>query len=207
MQQTYLTTGFVRLCWYELLKLIVLNITFLLCCMPIVTIPAALTALSCSCQRILLGEKHWLSEFFRSLRRDFWQSLPLGLLFVIGPLALSYGCLFYYQASKGEGLAIALSVFCFICIYLLCCMGAYAFQMLARVNLGVAAIVRNTFCLTFQQSQTTFTWLFLAFIMILAVVLTFPYSLPWGLLLGGSLPCFAATRGILPVIDTIIVKE
>ena len=39
------------------------------------------------------------------------------------------------------------------------------------------------------------------------MALLLPYSLPWLVLLGGSLPCFTAARGALPVIDDLIVKE
>ena len=40
-----------------------------------------------------------------------------------------------------------------------------------------------------------------------AVVLLLPYSFPWLALLGAALPCFAASRGVLPVIDDLVVKE
>ena len=41
----------------------------------------------------------------------------------------------------------------------------------------------------------------------LILSVTLPYSLPLILLLGASLPCFTAARGILPLIDTLIRKE
>ena len=37
---------FFRLCWDNLLTLIGLNLLFLICCVPLVTLPAALTALA-----------------------------------------------------------------------------------------------------------------------------------------------------------------
>ena len=40
-----------------------------------------------------------------------------------------------------------------------------------------------------------------------AVILLLPYSFPWLALLGAALPCFTASRGLLPVIDDLIVKE
>ena len=39
------------------------------------------------------------------------------------------------------------------------------------------------------------------------VRLCFEKLLPRMVLLGGSLPCFTAARGTLPVIDDLIVKE
>ena len=34
-----------------------------------------------------------------------------------------------------------------------------------------------------------------------------PYTLPWLVLLGASLPCFAAARGTVPVLEHLIMKE
>lgn len=34
-----------------------------------------------------------------------------------------------------------------------------------------------------------------------------PYTLPGLVLLGASLPCFAAVRGTMPVLEHLIVKE
>lgn len=80
-------------------------------------------------------------------------------------------------------------------------------NVLARVNLKVGAVLRNAFYLTFWQAKAVFGWMLLSFGLMAVIWLLFPFSLPWILLLGGSLPCFAAARGVLPVLDTIIVKE
>ena len=207
MQEPYLQMGFIRLCWEKLFWLILLNILFLVCCMPVLTIPAAVTALSCACQGALLEQSHLVRRFFRSFRSNLAASIPLGLLFIAGPIALCYGCVFYYQSAQGEGFLVVLSVFCLVWVFLLFCIGAFAFQMLARVNLKISAVLRNAFCLIFSQKKMIFGWLLLPFGMLSAIWLLFPYSVPWIVLLGGSLPCFAAARGVLPVIDTMIVKE
>ena len=49
--------------------------------------------------------------------------------------------------------------------------------------------------------------LLLALALTAVMALLLHYSLPWLALLGGSLPCFTAARGTLPVIDDLIVKE
>lgn len=207
MQEPNLETGFVRLCFEKLFTLIVLNLMFALICVPILTIPAALTALTSACQASLMDEKQIYRRFWRGFCVNFLQSLPIGAVFMIAPMALLYGCLFYFQLSQGEGASVILSVFCFICIYLLFSIGAFAFQILARVELKVVDIIKNAFYLTFQHPKIVLGWMLLAFIIVVVCWGLFPYSLPWVLLLGISLPCFITTRGILPVIDAKIVKE
>lgn len=207
MQKPYLQTGFIRLCWEKLFWLIVLNVLFLICCVPVLTIPGAVTALSCACQGALIEQPHLVRRFFRSLRDNLLASIPLGLLFLVGPIALCYGCMFYYQSAQGEGFLIVLSIFCLVWVLLSFWIGAFAFQMLARVKLKLSAVLRNAFFLTFFQASTVFGWMLLSIGLVAVIMLLFPYSVPWILLLGGSLPCFAAARGVLPVIDTFIVKE
>ena len=76
MREPYFQTGFLRLCWQKLFWLIVWNLLFLLCCLPVVTAPAAATALACVCQGMLLEEPRLFRRFFRSFRQNFLPSLP-----------------------------------------------------------------------------------------------------------------------------------
>ena len=46
--------GLVRQCWRHLFSLMILNLLTLAGCLPVLSIPAALTALSRSCQDLLL---------------------------------------------------------------------------------------------------------------------------------------------------------
>lgn len=68
-------------------------------------------------------------------------------------------------------------------------------------------MLRNAFLLTFMQARAAIGWMVLSFSLLAVIWLLFPYSVPWIVLLGGALPCFAAARGTLPIIDTMIVKE
>ena len=100
-----------------------------------------------------------------------------------------------------------LACFCLIGSYLLWCIGALAFQMQAGVELKLPALLKNAICLTFRCPALVLGWLLLALALTAVMALLLPYSLPWLALLGGSLPCFTAARGTLPVIDDLIVKE
>lgn len=81
MQRDYRTAGFVRLCFEKLLPLMVLNLLFLLTCLPVLTAPAGWTALCRACQSLLLEENQPYRRFLRSFRTNFLPSLPLGVLF------------------------------------------------------------------------------------------------------------------------------
>lgn len=207
MQEGYRSAGFVRLCFEKLLPLVVLNLLFLLTCLPVLTAGAGWTALCSACQGLLLDEKQPYRRFWRAFRANFLPSLPLGVIFFAGPAAVLYGCWFYSRLSEGTGIAAAISCFCLVCSYLLWCAGAFAFSMLARVELKLSALLKNAFTLTFRFPRLALGWLLLSFALTAAVILLLPYSFPWLALLGAALPCFTASRGALPVIDDLIVKE
>lgn len=205
MCEPYLQTGFVRLCWQKLFHLMVLNVLFLLCSAGVLTIPAALTALSCGCQALLLEEPHPFCSFFRAFRESLLGALPLGLLFPLAPAALGYGCLFYVQNAAERPLFTAYAVFCLLwcCLTFFCACLAYG--MYARVMLSPWAAMKNGFVLLFRGYALG--WLLAALLLAAAGGALLPYTLPWLALLGASLPCFTATRGTVPVLEHLIVKE
>lgn len=200
-------TGFLRLLWQNLFWLIILNLLFLVCCLGIVTIPAAAAALHSACQSILLGRSGLVRLFWHSFRAHLLRAISVGLCFLAGPLLALYGCVFYFQLSRGSGPMLALSVFALVCLYLLFCMGGFAFCMLCRVELGTGAVIRNAFFLTFRCPAMVLGWGLPAFAIPAAIAATFPYSLPWLVLLGAAVPCLIQERGALPIIDTLIVNE
>lgn len=205
MGEPYLQTGFVRLCWQKLFHLMVLNVLFLLCSVGVLTVPAALAALFCGCQALLTEAPHPFRSFFRTFRESLPGALPLGLLFPLAPAALGYGCLFYVQNAAQQPLFTACAVFCLLwcCLTALC--ACFAYGMYARVNLSPWAAIKNSFVLLFRGHA--FGWLLAALLLAALPGAMLPYTLPELVLLGASLPCFAASRGTLPVLDHLIVKE
>lgn len=196
---------FFRLCWDELPTLMGLNLLFLLCAAPLLTLPAALTALAGASQALLEGERGALRRFLRVFRRELLRAVPAGLAVLLPEAAAVWGCLFY-RAFAGL-LPTALSAFCLVCAYVIYCAGACCFNMLARVELGFAALVRNSFVLVLMFPRRLFTWPLLSFILLLAGALLLPHSAPLMLLLGFSVSGLAAARGTLPAVREYVERK
>lgn len=205
MGNPYLQTGFVRLCWQKLFHLMVLNVLFWLCSAGVLTIPAALTALFRGCQALLMEEPHPFRSFFRTFRESLPGALPLGLLFPLAPAALGYGCLFYVQNAAQQPLLTACAVFCLLWCCLMFFCACLAYGMYAWVKLSPWAAMKNSFVLLFRGHALG--WLLTALLLAAVGAAMLPYTLPALMLLGASLPCFAASRGTLPVLEHLIVKE
>jgi uncharacterized membrane protein YesL len=73
--------------------LVVLNLLFLLCCIPVVTIGAATTAMaSVTLRSVRYGDGYVVQNFFRAFRENFRQSTRLWLLILLfgGMLVLDF---------------------------------------------------------------------------------------------------------------------
>ena len=69
------------ICFFDLVKL---NILFLVTAIPVVTIPAAMTALSRGTLILISGEADYTAaDYFSVFRSKFKQALPSGLLIMI----------------------------------------------------------------------------------------------------------------------------
>ena len=69
--------------------LCILNVVFLICCIPVFTIGAATTALSYVTLKMKDGEEGYiLKSFFKSFRQNFKQSTVIWLLMVLIGLVL-----------------------------------------------------------------------------------------------------------------------
>lgn len=197
---------FFRLCWDNLLTLIGLNLLFLACSVPLVTLPASLTALAGAGQALLESEGGALRRFLRVFRRELFRAMPAGFVMLLLEAAAVWGCLFYRGAFEGL-LPTALSVFCLVCAYIVFCAGAYCFNMLTRVELGFAGLVKNSFALVFVCPRPLFTWLLLSFILLLAGLFLLPHSIPILVLLLFSSSGLAAARGTLPAVCEYVERK
>ena len=71
--------GYMDMLWREFFELLKLNLLFVLSCVPIITIPAALTAMHRITSVMVRDENHFLwPDYWKAFRRDFWKSLGGG---------------------------------------------------------------------------------------------------------------------------------
>lgn len=126
--------------------LMLLNLAFLLCCLPLVTIGASASALYTVAFRMLSGtEGRSLALFFRAFRQNLRRGIPLWLL-----LALAGGVavldIFLFSGSSG---GIRLIELPFMLLLLLAVFTAgYAFPLLSQFDNTVAGTLKNALFLS-----------------------------------------------------------
>ena len=93
---------FFYLLWTYIWKLVWLNVAFLIFCIPVITIPAAISAMDRALIVLVRSGNVLLWEEFRDeFKRDFGACLPLGLLF--GGVRRSCGSHFLSRTPRFAG--------------------------------------------------------------------------------------------------------
>lgn len=137
-----------------------LNLLCILCCIPIVTIGASLTACYYVTLRMVRNEEQYIArDFFRSFRQNFWQSTLIGIALGIIYLVLFLG-MRLLAVSDGAGnrlipLAGFLGVINGAALILTAMEAAYVFPLLAKFDNSVLNMMRNAIQIGFQHLPET----------------------------------------------------
>ena len=172
-------------------SLLMLNLTFILFCLPVVTIPAAVWGLHQSCWLLVRGKGgSGMPAFRAALRRGqlgkswaaFGLTLPL--------LAVAcYGCWFYLNAAGQSVFMLLPFAFCSLSFWVLLLSGGYLYALLcAGQPLGRETLLRAV-ALAFLHPLRALASALCHYGLPLAAFFMLPMSGAYLVLIGFSLPC------------------
>ena len=121
--------------------MVVLNFICLICCIPIVTIGAAVTALYDAVGRMMREEGGIYKAFFKAFASNFKQATAQWLILLVtgGLLAM---CLYFYQNLPG-GMGRALLLVTVLMAFIWCAVTAWVFPLQSRFYNSVKDTFRN----------------------------------------------------------------
>lgn len=126
--------------------LVVLNLIWLVCCVPIVTIGPACTAMCYVARGIVKGDAPpVLKTFFRAFRENFRQSLAVFLILLV-PVCLGAAYLLM-AASGGLDRIPVLKYLCVLAVVIIGFVCSYIYPLLAHFDNTVGATLKNAFLL------------------------------------------------------------
>lgn len=127
----------------KMTDLIVLNIIWILCCLPILTIGAATTAMYyVNITSIRQGDGYVVRRFLKSFRQNFKQATLLWLLLVAVCLLAVFDFMFWYRQGSGLGkIMIVLSMAVVIVLFLI---SLYLFPVLAKFEGTLRETIKNS---------------------------------------------------------------
>lgn len=173
----------------DLTDLVMLNVVCLLCCLPIVTVGASLTALHYVTLKMVRDEEGYLfRDFWKSFKQNFRQSTIIWLIFVgIGFLfCLDLWILSQVQFPQFIEVIVA-AVFFFVCLTAM-----YTFPLLSRFTNSVFNTIKNACLMSMIHFPKTILFMV---IYLLPLILLPLHGMLIGiyLLLGVSGPAYLAS--------------
>lgn len=182
------------------------NALFLICSIPIVTMPGAYAAMT-RVNGFYVQEQacsHW-TEFFRVFREEWKRSLPVGLVLLLAPFALALVC-FELMTNMWNAAHYLLLTAALVSTAMLLMIRYYFFPLLTWTHLSVGEALRNAFLLSIVQLWPNLLMLAFHAVLFCAVVYYFPMSTPYlALCVFGSVnlaATFTAWKGIQKFILT-----
>lgn len=141
--------------------LIVLNLLFLVCCIPVITIGPAITALHYVTTK-MAGEKDGIpviGNFLKSFRANFRQGAILGILYAAVGGFLGYDIYILWHSARFQNSIFKILVPVAVIVYMMTLV--YVFALLARFNNTVFGTIRNAFIMSVTSLPKTFSMLLL----------------------------------------------
>lgn len=147
---------FVQACM-KISDLIILNVIFLVCCIPVITIGASITGLYYTTLKMVRDQETSpiYKNFFASFRQNFKQSTIVWLIMLVfgGFLYVDFRITTVMEGATARSLLFGFLIVMLI-IYL--CIWAYVFPMIARFENTTGNMIRNAMRMSAMKIQYTF---------------------------------------------------
>ena len=165
-------------------NLIKLNLLFLVFCIPIITVPAALTALT-SIEVAMIEDEYynvWI-DFFRIFKREFGRASLCGWTYYLVFVAVCYEVWFYFANGTLTGVHYIMAFVLSLVLILLLECSIYIFPMLAISDLKWNKVLKNAVLLSLMRFFRTIPLIICSIGFLIVSLGLMPLMLPLVLLL------------------------
>ena len=154
----------------RVIDLVILNLLFIICCIPIVTIGASLTAMySITLKMVRNEESHIIREFLKSFKQNFRQGTILGAIAIIIGFFITIDLRII--AMGYDNLKIV-EILCYAAAFWSYIIFLYAFPISARFIYTTKEVFKNSFMI----SSVNFQWTLLLILLNVPFVAMLFYS-------------------------------
>lgn len=170
--------------------MLILNILMVICCIPIITVGAAFTALHYVILKIIRGEEGYLFRgFFKSFIQNFRQATLIWLLMLLVIAVYVGDSIIFNYSGLSFPKALVIAVIAIGVVVLLIAM--YVFPLLARFDNTIKNTIKNAALLAFANLPKT---LLMAVFYVAPFIIGYfsTYSYIFILMFGISLPAYGA---------------
>ncbi len=169
-----------------------LNVLALICCIPVITAGASLTALHYMALKIVRDEECYITKgFFKSFRENFKQATLIWLMVVVAAAILVGD--FFIMKYSGLEFSKVLQVVIIVVAVLLVFTIMFVFPVLAKFENTVWRTIKNAFLMSIMQFPKTILMVIL-FAIPPVVFFLFPRVIPIVILFGLSVPAWLSAK-------------
>lgn len=172
----------------ELATILIVNVLFLLTCIPIATIPPALFSLHMVMRKIILGESvSCVRDYFAAFRQGWKCAYGAFFLSAVPMAAAGYGAVFYLGRSAEHSILLVLFAFCIFIFFVAALASTYLYGLLCSGN-PLRETVRPALLLGISKPLRAILAALCYYGLPALAILFFPLSGIYLFLLGFSLP-------------------
>jgi len=157
-------------CLSKLADMIILNITFIICCIPIVTIGASITALYDAIARLFRDEGNIYRAYFKSLYANFKQATAQWMIMLFTGVPLAICLRFYLNSNMAIGHVLLWIAVLFAFIW--CAVIAWVFPLQSKFFNSVKNSFRNAILCSIAYLPRTIVMVVLNLFPVALVLLT-----------------------------------
>ena len=192
----------------RLVDIVVLNLLFLICSIPVVTMGASLTAMYYVTVKMVKNEESYIwRDFFKSFKQNFKQATIIWCLNLFAIVVLVVDVLVVYRGISGEHSSMLLIAVIFMGIILTAEM-LYVYPVLSHFENSVKNTIRNAFILALGNLPYTVLFLIIGVFPLLAFISPVGgYVAPLILLMGVSGPAYLCSLGWKRIFAKLESKE
>ncbi|HIW80836.1 MAG TPA: DUF624 domain-containing protein [Candidatus Acetatifactor stercoripullorum] len=173
----------------KMADLLWLNILTFICCIPIVTIGASLTAMHYMALKMVRNEECYITRgFFKSFKENFRQATLIWLLLLL-LFAVLLGD-FYIMRNSGMEFPQALQIVITAVGVLVLFTATFVFPVLAKFENTIYRTLKNALIMSILQFPKTIAMLILGIVVPIALYIFVPAATPVVFLFGLSVPAF-----------------
>lgn len=189
--------------------LMLLNILFIICCLPVVTIGSSITAMYYVTLKMVRNEESYIAKsFFKSFRENFKQSTILWLIMLVAGILIFIDFNIVNQIQSTLTTIVRYGLYFITFIYLLILI--YLFPVLSKFYNSIKNTFQNALLMSIRHLPFS---ILLIVIWIAPIVITFihptifMYGLLVWILIGFSLLSFLCSLLLVKVFDHYMPKE
>lgn len=156
----------------KIFDVIFVSLLWTLCCLPIITIGPATTALYYCVVKSIRRERGYIAkEFFHSFKVNFKQGTIVGLIFTVFAVIMSFNFYIVKQMNGTLG-NILFGIYIVMCLFIIAT-AIYAFPNLSRFTLSFKNLFKNSIIMAIRHLPFT-----LIMTVIIAISLGVMYIIP-----------------------------